>query len=150
LTYLAIGAPSPRTECVRLRQSNRCTTKQKLHLGVLDNWSCTHCSYVLVRSCMYLVFAVTVTPAIGVARGGMPPRFLAYLVILCFERRYPKQNIVASLKSKDLTLQTFWSCNATYSRMGNEVMGHSHRRSQGGQRGHAPHQIFRKYSHFVL
>jgi len=32
----------------------------------------------------------------------MPPKLLACLVILCFERRCPKQNIVARLKSKDL------------------------------------------------
>ena len=39
-----------------------------------------------------------------------PPKFLAHLVILCFERRWPKQNTVASLKSKDLPLQTslYW------------------------------------------
>ena len=30
----------------------------------------------------------------------MPPKFLEYLVILCFERRYPIQNNVASLKSR--------------------------------------------------
>jgi len=31
--------------------------------------------------------------------GTMPPRkFLKYLVILCFERRYSRQNAVASLK----------------------------------------------------
>jgi len=29
----------------------------------------------------------------------MTPKFLAYLVILCFERRYPRQNIVTRLKS---------------------------------------------------
>jgi len=36
-----------------------------------------------------------VTDIIGVARGGqgtMPPQFLAYRVILCFERGNPKQN----------------------------------------------------------
>jgi len=38
----------------------------------------------------------------------MPPKFLAYLVILCFERRYPKQNIVARLKSHILAPQMFW------------------------------------------
>jgi len=32
----------------------------------------------------------------------MLPKFLAYLVILCFERRYPKQNTVARLTSKEL------------------------------------------------
>jgi len=33
-------------------------------------------------------------PNIGVAKGAMPPEFLTDLVILCFERRYPKQNSV--------------------------------------------------------
>jgi len=31
-----------------------------------------------------------------------PPNFLEYLVISCFERRCPKLNTVARLKSKDL------------------------------------------------
>jgi len=37
----------------------------------------------------------------------MPPTFLEYLVILRFERRYPKQNTVASLKSKFLSPPIF-------------------------------------------
>jgi len=45
--------------------------------------------------------------AIGGARGPMEPcplpKFLAYVVILCFERRCPKQNTVARLKSNILT-----------------------------------------------
>jgi len=32
----------------------------------------------------------------------MPPKFLAYLVILCFDRQCPEQNTVARLKSKYL------------------------------------------------
>ena len=39
--------------------------------------------------------------AIGVARG-LVPQFLAYLVVLCFEKRCPEQNTVARLKSKYL------------------------------------------------
>ena len=39
----------------------------------------------------------------GVARDHASPKFLAYLVILCFERRDPKQNTVARQK------QTFWA-----------------------------------------
>jgi len=41
--------------------------------------------------------------------------FLAYLVILCFERRCPKQNTVARLKSKFLapTKKYFWAGYAT-------------------------------------
>jgi len=31
----------------------------------------------------------------------MAPKFLAYIVILCFERRCPKQNSVIRLKSKN-------------------------------------------------
>ena len=34
----------------------------------------------------------------GGTHGATPPKFLKYLVILCFERRCPKQNAVASLK----------------------------------------------------
>jgi len=36
-------------------------------------------------------------------RKGPPPKFLAYLVNLCFERQCPKQNAVARLKSKFAT-----------------------------------------------
>jgi len=36
------------------------------------------------------------------AKGAMPPQFLAYLVVLRFERRCPKPNTVARLKSKYL------------------------------------------------
>jgi len=46
----------------------------------------------------------------------MPSQILTYLVILCFERRYPKQNIVARLKIKHfaqpptfLALPKFWA-----------------------------------------
>jgi len=38
-----------------------------------------------------------------------PPKYLAYLVILCFETRCRKPNTVAHLKSKDLAPQTFWA-----------------------------------------
>jgi len=41
------------------------------------------------------------------AQGGHVPKFLEYLVILCFERRYPKRNTVASLKSKILVPRNF-------------------------------------------
>jgi len=44
--------------------------------------------------------------AIALAKGGIhPKKFLAYLVILCVERRCPKQNSVARLKSKTLSPQ---------------------------------------------
>jgi len=33
-------------------------------------------------------------------KGAMPPKFLAYLVVLCFERRCLTLNIVVRLKSK--------------------------------------------------
>jgi len=42
-----------------------------------------------------------------------PPKFLAYLVDLCFQEQCPKQNIVAPLKSKDLVPQKFWAGYAT-------------------------------------
>jgi len=32
------------------------------------------------------------------SHGPSPTKFLAYLVVLCFESRYPKQNTVAHLK----------------------------------------------------
>jgi len=44
---------------------------------------------------------------IGAARGPCPPKFLEYLVILCLERQYPKQNTVARLKSNILSPPTF-------------------------------------------
>ena len=48
---------------------------------------------------------------IGVARGGRkgpcPPKFLENIVILCFERRFSKQNSVIRLKSNTLTPPNF-------------------------------------------
>ena len=41
--------------------------------------------------------------SIGIARAAMPPKFPAYLFVLCFVRRCPKQNTVARLQSKYLT-----------------------------------------------
>jgi len=59
--------------------------------------------YVCVRAHRSAALQVA---TIGVARGGqgaMPPvQFLEYLVISCFERRYPKQNTVDRLKSNIL------------------------------------------------
>ena len=43
-------------------------------------------------------------------QGVTPPKFLAYLVILCFDKRYLRQNTVARLKSSILDLpKTFWA-----------------------------------------
>ena len=36
-----------------------------------------------------------------------PPKCLAYVVILCFEKRRSKQNIVARLKSNNLATKNF-------------------------------------------
>jgi len=43
----------------------------------------------------------------------MIPKFLEYLVILCFERWCSKQNTVACLKLKDLALPKIWAGYAT-------------------------------------
>jgi len=55
--------------------------------------------------------------AIGIVRkaqGAMHlTKFLAYIVILCFERRYPKQNSVIRLKSNILAQKKFWARYAT-------------------------------------
>jgi len=48
---------------------------------------------------------------IGVARGiqgAMSPNVLAYLAILCFEKRCPRQNTVARLKADILAPTFFW------------------------------------------
>ena len=37
------------------------------------------------------------------AKGAMPPKFLENMVILCFERRFSKQNSVIHLKSSILS-----------------------------------------------
>jgi len=51
--------------------------------------------------------------SIGVARRGPKgpchPQFLENITILCFERRFSKQNSVIRLKSSILTPQFFWS-----------------------------------------
>jgi len=48
-----------------------------------------------------------------VAKGVIPPTFLENIVILCFERRFSKQNSVISLKSNVLPRQKFlgWLCH---------------------------------------
>jgi len=53
------------------------------------------------------------TWCIGVARGPLPPTFLAYIVILCFDRRYPKQNSVIGLKSNISHPSKLWAGCAT-------------------------------------
>ena len=53
------------------------------------------------------------TSVIGVARGPYPPKFVECLVIVCFERRYPKQNTVARLQSNILRHPTLWAGYAT-------------------------------------
>ena len=49
----------------------------------------------------------------GGPRGPCPPKFLKHRVILCFERRYSKQNSVICLKSSLLTPSLFWTGYAT-------------------------------------
>ena len=54
--------------------------------------------------------------SIGVARGGrgaMPPKYLENIVILCFERRFSKQNNVIRLKSNIYPPWNFWAGYAT-------------------------------------
>jgi len=58
----------------------------------------------------------SIAAAIDVARRAKeecPPKLVAYLVILCFERRCPKQNTVARLKSIDFPPKKFWTGHAT-------------------------------------
>jgi len=54
---------------------------------------------------------------IGVAREGLRghglPKYLACPVILCFEKRCPKQNTVSRLKSNAWSPLTFWAGYAT-------------------------------------
>jgi len=50
-------------------------------------------------------FASSISVATGVQGDHIPQIFFAYLVVLCFDRRCPKQNIVARLKSTYLSHQ---------------------------------------------
>jgi len=54
---------------------------------------------------------------IGVARGAKGamalPKFLENIVILCFERRFSKQNSVIRLKQSILAPPNFWAGYAT-------------------------------------
>jgi len=50
---------------------------------------------------------------IGVARGWHPPKCFAYPIILCFEKRCPKQHTVARLKSNILPLPKFGASYVT-------------------------------------
>jgi len=57
-----------------------------------------------------LVYPSILFQAIGIgrrARGAMTPKFLEYLVILYFERQYPKQNTVACLNKNFNPSHTF-------------------------------------------
>ena len=48
------------------------------------------------------------------AKGAMPPKkFLENIVILCFEKRFSKQNSAIRLKSNIVTPQNFWAGYAT-------------------------------------
>ena len=49
----------------------------------------------------------------GGVKGAMPPKFLENIVILCFERRFSKQNSVIRLKSDILHPPNFWTGYAT-------------------------------------
>jgi len=58
-----------------------------------------------------------VPPAIGVARGTkgpIPPQVLEHIVILCFERRFSKQNSVIRLKTNILPSPKFPSLPPNY------------------------------------
>ena len=57
-------------------------------------------------------FFVTIRVARGQGVHGLP-RFLAYLVILCFDRQCPEQNTVARLKLKYLAAPKIWAGYAT-------------------------------------
>jgi len=73
----------------------------------VEDWTSSRLSTVLSFSC----FLATV----GVDRGPrklLPPKFLAYLVILCFDRQCPEQNTVARLKSKYLASRKNLACTA--------------------------------------
>jgi len=48
-------------------------------------------------------------------KGAIPSQFLAYLVVLCFERRCPNPSTIALLKSKYWLLPKFWTGYATAS-----------------------------------
>jgi len=62
---------------------------------------------ISVLTCRLWVQCSESVSGIGVARGGpgghAHSKFLAYVVILCFERRYPKQNSVICLISNILS-----------------------------------------------
>jgi len=71
------------------------------------------------RLAMHYRFLLMVGSCIGVARGyarpmrRCPPMFLAYIVILCFEKQYPKQNSVIRLKSNIWLTQIFCAVYTT-------------------------------------
>jgi len=54
------------------------------------------------------------------AKRAMAPKFLAYLVILCFERRRPKQSTVGHWMSKDFSPTS--SCSAGYTTAADDAM----------------------------
>jgi len=54
--------------------------------------------------------------------GPWPPKFLAYFVILCFEKRCPKQSSLARLKLKYLPQKKFWAGYAIGENIGQNVL----------------------------
>jgi len=69
-------------------------------------------------SISWFTFCCVAAVAMGVAKGGetgpCPQKCLEFLVISCFERQYPMQNTVVSLKSIILAPKNkFWAGYAT-------------------------------------
>jgi len=82
-----------------------------------DHWELETptCGLATAGECLYTSYDISlkkhyveIIKVIGVARGDIPPKFLENIVILCFERRFSKQNSVIRLKSNIVSPPMFW------------------------------------------
>ena len=73
------------------------------------------CSARYVTLSIYYYYVTFIGVARGWPRGPWPPKCSEHMVILCLERRYPKQNSVIRRKSNILAPPNFWAgCAGEY------------------------------------
>ena len=70
-------------------------------------------TFIFVKRSISKSVAMLIGVASGRPKGPCPPKFLENIVILCFERRFSKQNSIIRLKWNILVPPNFWTGYAT-------------------------------------